>query len=163
MDWPIRKNIESLQLTLDYKSNQSDIYLDEPPQLILSNSSNCNHQAIISSDDDDNDHIIYDNDETAAQSPSSSKLQLSATDSGEEHKWFDSEQCISPTTRKPIELKSRVRNLFFIKADSNPRQHTIYFPKTLWGLGLQSFGSAIFSSSWWLKQIEIEQRFESLR
>merc|ERR1712048_544443 len=82
---------------------------------------------------------------------------------GEEHKWFDSEQCISPTTRKPIELKSRVRNLFFIKADSNPRQHTIYFPKTLWGLGLQSFGSAIFSSSWWLKQIEIEQRFESLR
>merc|ERR1719410_3139493 len=105
MDWPIRKNIESLQLTLDYKSNQCDIYLDEPPQLILSNSSN---QAIISSDDDE------DNDESM-QSPATSKLQLSSSDSGEEHKWFDSEQCISPTTRKPIELRSRVRNLFFIK------------------------------------------------
>lgn len=154
MDWPVRKNIESLQLTLDYKSNQSDIYLDEPPRLSMSHlpqsSSMMSRYPPQRSSDDDND-----SDENKASAHS---LKLSPTDSGEEQKWYDFEQCISPTTRKPIELKSRVRNLFFIKVDSNPQQQTIYFPKTLWGLGLQSFGSAIFASSWWSKQIEIEVR-----
>ena len=68
-------------------------------------------------------------------------------------------ECISPTTRKPIDLKCRLRNLFFIRFDSSGHQPTIHFPKTLWGLGLQSFSAMLFSQNWWTKQIEIEVLF----
>lgn len=144
MDWPLHKNIESLQLTLDYKTmtSQNDIYLDEPPQLNLSSSN-------------DNEDVMM----TPTTQP-----RLMQIESGDEEKWsLDFGKCISPTTKKPMDTKCKVRNLFFIKQDSNPQQQTIHFPKTLWGLGLQNFGSSIFASSWWLRQIEIEHRFESLR
>jgi len=58
---------------------------------------------------------------------------------------------------------NRLRNLFFIRFES-PRMHpVVHFPRSLWGLGLQSFNSTTFSKSWWTQQIQDEQRFEGLR
>jgi len=76
---------------------------------------------------------------------------------------FEDENCISPTTRKPMALQCRLRNLFFIRFES-PRTHpVVFFPRSLWGLGLQSFTSTTFSKSWWRHQLRVEQRFEGLR
>ena len=66
------------------------------------------------------------------------------------------DDCISPTTRKPIDLKSRLRNLFFIRFDNSAQVPEIKFPRTLWGLGLQSFGHNLYSQKWWAQQIQIE-------
>lgn len=76
-------------------------------------------------------------------------------DAGEETS-FEHSNCISPTTGKPMELLCRLRNLFFIRFDS-PRMHPIvHFPRSLWGLGLQSFNSITFSKSWWRTQLQDE-------
>eukprot|EP01084_Bolivina_argentea_P213065 362010_1 len=133
VDWPSNINIESLQLTLDYTSSASSVHLDHHPSLT------------------NNNNISENRGENERQLEGQLEGQLAI------------DGPLSPTTRKPMELKCRLRNLFFIRFDSSGHQPTIYFPKTLWGLGLQSFTSSIFSQGWWIQQIRFEQRLESLR
>lgn len=59
--------------------------------------------------------------------------------------------------------ESVLRNLFFIKFEHSDVTPQIEFPRTLLGLGLQSFNSSLFGMAWWNRQVILEQRLESLR
>eukprot|EP01084_Bolivina_argentea_P231726 390692_1 len=150
IQWPSATNIESLQLTLDYTSNIENVYLDRAPR----------RQQVPEIPDLP----------ASAHAPKGEEIEVERGDTEDALEMVASEgeilnfkECISPTTRKAMDFKNRLRNLFFIRFDSSGYQPAIYFPKTLWGLGLQTFTSSTFSKHWWTSQIQLEQRFESLR
>ena len=101
IDWPCRVNMESLQLTLDFTSNVMDIDLARPPRLqapSLRLPRPIEYKAHAEVEEKVDDEAATD--------------KLSEQHEGELVESFD--ECISPTTRKPMDLKSRLRNLFFI-------------------------------------------------
>jgi hypothetical protein len=57
---------------------------------------------------------------------------------------------------KKTTLSSKLRNLFFTRFDNCVHSLKIFFPTTLWGIGLESFNASVFESNWWLQQIQFE-------
>eukprot|EP00485_Elphidium_margaritaceum_P023518 CAMPEP_0202712262 /NCGR_PEP_ID=MMETSP1385-20130828/36151_1 /ASSEMBLY_ACC=CAM_ASM_000861 /TAXON_ID=933848 /ORGANISM="Elphidium margaritaceum" /LENGTH=526 /DNA_ID=CAMNT_0049372233 /DNA_START=51 /DNA_END=1631 /DNA_ORIENTATION=+ len=105
----------------------------------------------------------YDQDNTNNAADADHKTTTTMTTMDAMSPPFSFDACVSPTTGKPMDLRGRLRNLFFIKYDTSYHQPIIYFPTTLRGLGLQSFTASLFSQKWWIQQIQFEQRLESLR
>jgi len=100
-----------------------------------------NHNRRIRNDDDAKDESDYERGEER-QIPKKRRTSLAAVDDPNE---------------------SILRNLFFIKFEHSEVTPQIEFPRTLLGLGLQSFNSSLFGMAWWHRQVLVEQRLFSLR
>lgn len=141
-DWPSVINVDSLQLTLGGMTGLTCLQLDRHWTEALNLRANSKPQQKQSSNRDRHDDDAKEDERERGEERAVKKRPALAVDDPNE---------------------SVLRNLFFIKFEHSDVTPRIEFPRTLLGLGLQSFNSSLFGMDWWRRQVLHEQRLFTLR